>query len=706
MSKKEKKHLSFRLNIIFLVVFILFAVLILQLGVIQILSGESAQDQIDRTENVTTNTPVPRGEMYDRNGEIVVENDSKYSITYTPPKGVQGEDKLKLAKKLSEYIELDTKGIRLRDKKEYFFLKNPDVVKERIEDKDMENLDSGEVYQAQLAAVTEEDVDGYKGETLQVIAINKELNKAYALAPHVVKDENISEKEYSRVAEHLPSLPGINVASDWERRYPNGEVFKSYLGNISTREQGVPREKLEKFLALGYSRNDRVGTSGLEQQYEEVLRGVKEKVRHTTDRNNNVVDTEVIREGKSGKDLVLSIDMEYQKRVNEIVKEELAKAVPGNSYLENAVAVVSKPDTGEILAVSGQSVNKNPSGDEEKFTDSSHQGVYNAYLPGSVVKGATVLTGLEEGVIDPGTTIRDRPLEFPDSEDMGSYSKLGNVNDLEALQRSSNVYMYNIAMRLGDYYYKPNQPLRMDEEKANRLIRYNFHQFGLGVPTGIDFPYEATGLEGSDPTGSDVMRSAIGQYSSYTAMQLNQYVSTIANGGYRMQPRFVTSIHEPASSGKELGDIYKDFSPNVKNSLHMDEEYIERVQKGFKMVTQTPGGTASSVFNSDRYRQYDISGKTGTAETDKYLENSSGDGTRRVELTNKAFVGYAPSENPEIAFSVIVPNLDSGADVSPNYHIGARVAEAYFQLKEERAEKKEKKEKEQKNESNDNIENE
>ncbi|WP_347860984.1 penicillin-binding protein 2 [Salimicrobium sp. PL1-032A] len=681
MSKKGKSHIPFRLNIIFLLVFLLFAALILQLGVVQILTGKAAQDQVDRTENVTTNIPVPRGEMFDRHGNLVVANDSMYSITYTPPKGVQSEEKLELAEKLSAYMSLDTDGLRLRDKKEYFFLKNPDVIEERIDREEMTDLEPGEVYQAQLDAITEKDVAGYDQQTLEIIALNKELSKAYALAPHVVKDEDITEEEYSKVAEHLPSLPGINVTSNWERAYPYGDSFKNYLGSISSREQGVPKEKLEEFLALDYSRNDRVGTNGLEEEYESVLRGVKEKVQHTTDRNNDVIDSKVIREGESGKDVVLSIDMEYQEKVDEIVREELEKAAPNNPELSNMVAVVSDPDTGEILAISGQSYNRDAEESENRFTDTSHQALYNAYAPGSVVKGATILTGLHEGVISPGTTFYDQPLQFPASAPMGSYAQLGNVNDLQALQLSSNVYMYHVAMRLGDYYYQPNQPLRMDVSKANGLLRNSFHQFGLGVPTHIDFPFEATGFEGSDPSGTDVMRTAIGQYSSYTALQLNQYISTIANGGYRLQPRFVTSIHEPSNKDGELGEVYKDYTPNTLNSLEMDQAYIERVQEGFRQVTQTPGGTASGVFNSERFAEYDIVGKTGTAEVDTY----NPDGSVKRALTNKNFVGYAPEEDPEIAFSVMVPALDEESE-SPNYQIGAKVAEAYFQLKEERAE--------------------
>src|SRR5690625_6145859 len=122
MKKKNKKaQLPFRLNILFFVVFLLFSVLIIQLGVVQILNGESYQEEIDQTIQETTKIPVPRGKILDRNLQVIVDNKPLYSITYTPPKGVQAEDNLDLAEKLAKYMSMDEEAIdklSLRNKKD------------------------------------------------------------------------------------------------------------------------------------------------------------------------------------------------------------------------------------------------------------------------------------------------------------------------------------------------------------------------------------------------------------------------------------------------------------------------------------------------------------------------------------------------------------------------------------------------------------
>lgn len=696
-QQKKKSHLPFRLNVVFFIVFLLFAAIILQLGVVQILNGEEAQEEINRTENTTTNIPVPRGEMYDRFGNPVVDNQPLYSITYTPPKGVQPEDRLELAHKLADYMEMPFENkLTTRDLKEYFFLNNREEITERISDVDTEGMENGEVYQLQLDSITEEDIQGYDNQVKEIIAIKKELDKAYALSPHIIKNINISEKEYSTVAEHLAVLPGVNVTADWERSYPFDMTFKNYLGNITSRNQGIPKEDLDYYMSLDYSRNDRVGISGLEQEYEEVLRGTKEKVQYITDKDNNVVDSKVIREGQRGKDLVLTIDMELQKKVDQIIREELAAAIEAEPYenrnLENSVAVVSNPKTGEILAISGQKYNRNLEHGESRFTDVSHQAVYNAYTPGSTVKGATVLTGLHEGAIYPGFGINDRDLVL-NGVPKGSYTpNIGYVNDVSALQQSSNVYMFFTALRLGGDYSPSyvRDSLNLSSDTFEKFL-YNFNQFGLGVETGIDFPYESTGVQGDNPDNpGNLLDFSIGQYSSYTPMQLNQYVSTIANGGDRMQLRLVKEIHDPSSTSEGLGPIYKDYSPNVLNQIEMDPSNISRVQEGFRQVFQTPRGTASYVFSKQPYAQYNMAGKTGTAQTEKWVPREDGEGYRPIKnLLNKTLIGYAPFNNPEIAFSVMTPYVGENAEstFSVSNKIGARIGEAYFKLKEQRAKK-------------------
>ncbi|WP_173916133.1 penicillin-binding protein 2 [Halobacillus sp. Marseille-Q1614] len=691
MGKKKagrnKSHLPFRLNIVFFVVFLLFAILILQLGVVQILTGEAAQEQIDRTENTTTTIPVPRGEMYDRFGRLVVNNKPLYSITYTPPKGVQPRDRLELAEKLAQYIDMEYEDkLTKRDLKDYYFLKNEEVITQRVSEEELEGLDNGEVYKAQLDTITEEEISSFDGETKEVIAIKKELDQAYALAPHVVKNKGISEQEYSTVAEHLSELPGINVTSDWDREYPFDDMFRSYIGSITTSEQGIPGEQEDYYMSLDYSRNDRVGISGLEEQYEEVLRGTKEKVQYTTDSDNNVVNTEVVREGSRGKDLVLSLDMELQQEVDKIVEEELVKAIEqepaANRHMENAIVVMADPNNGEIFAISGKEYNRNREPGEDKVTNVGHHALYNSYMPGSTVKGATVLTGLEEGVISPGTYVNDRTLRFAGSPNKSSYrSGIGNVNYYSALQQSSNVYMYFIAMWMGGHEYVENGNLNLKSDTLQRFV-YHFNQFGLGVETGIDFPYEARGFEEMEfPNPGVVLDFAIGQYSTYTAMQLNQYVSTIANGGNRVRPKLVKEVHNPSQDGDGLGPLYKKYDTEVMNRVTMDQSDIERVQEGFRAVFQS-GGTAYSYFND---ADYQAAGKTGTAQQRKYYTQDDGDSVG-YDTLNLTMVGYAPYNDPEVAFSVIVPFTGEDSSTSINGYISRRILDAYFELKEDRAE--------------------
>src|SRR5699024_5791481 len=282
-SNKEKSKLPFRLNILFFIIFILFAVLIIQLGIVQILDGEAAQEEIDRTVQERTKIPVPRGLILDRNNEVIVENKARYSITYTPPKGVQAEDRLKLAKKLVKYIDMnreeDLKSVTFRNKQEYWYLENIDEATSRLSEDELKDLDDVEQYQLLLKErITEEDVADYSDDELEIIAIKKELDKAYALTPQIIKNDHITKEEYARVAEHLDDLPGVNATTDWERKYNYDETFNSFIGSITSQEQGIPKEKQDYFLTRGYSRNDSVGKSGLEEYYEEYLRGRKEQV--------------------------------------------------------------------------------------------------------------------------------------------------------------------------------------------------------------------------------------------------------------------------------------------------------------------------------------------------------------------------------------------------------------------------------------------
>src|SRR5699024_9946355 len=462
-KKKNKAQLPFRLNILFLVVFFMFFLLILQLGFVQILKGESYQQVIDATIQDITKNPVPRGIIYDRNHNVVVDNKPLYSITYTPPKGIQEEKKLEVAEKLSEFITLDMDElpkISDRNKREYWYLNNKDKAIERVTDKEKEDNDDSEQYQIALDKITDDELDSLTDKDFEIIAIKREFDKAYALSPQIVKNEGVTQEEYAQVSEHLDALPGVNATTDWERVYPYKDTFKPFFGSITSQKQGIPAENEQYYLTRGYSRNDRVGKSGLELYYEDLLKGRKEQVEYTTTNSGKVVGTEVLVPGERGKDRVLTVDMEYQKKVDEIVQEELKAAIEKfpyeNRFLTDAMVVVMHPKTGEIYAISGQTYDR----DTKKFENNAYKSLYDAHRPGSSVKGATVLSGYESGVIQPGQMFNDERIEIKGGPSKGSYSNLGLLDDLAALKRSSNVYMFHIAMRMGgEFNYKKGETI-------------------------------------------------------------------------------------------------------------------------------------------------------------------------------------------------------------------------------------------------------
>ncbi len=693
-SKKKKAQLPFRLNILFLSVFLVFSLLIVQLGVVQILNGEEAQRQINQTENTPSEKPVPRGKLYDSDFDLILDNKTVKSITYTPPKnGESAEARLKLAEELAKYItiikdekELDD-AVRERDKKEYWYIKNRKEVIDLLSDEERENLDTGEQYQAELDAITQKHLDeiDWTSEVKNVIAIKKELDAAYELSPHVVVNEGLTDEEYAKVSEHLHDLPGIDAVIDWDRERLYEETLSSFIGNLTTSDEGIPRENSDYYLSNGYTWNDRVGTSGLEEQYEHVLRGRKEKVQYTTDTSGNVVNSEVVVEGQRGKDLILSVDMEFQAAVDKIVQEELRTAInnPNNNtgYLKDALAVVMNPQTGDILAMSGFRYDE----DEDEYLNQAYRTIYDSHEPGSSIKGATVLAGYQEGVIDIGTHMADGVIKIKSTPAFKSHRDLGpSISDVYAIQESSNVYMARIAMKIAGATYRYEEPLYNFDYSAFGTMRNYYSQFGLGVKTGIDLPFEATGVTGTDPAQGNLLHLSIGQYDTYTTLQLAQYVSTIANDGYRMKPRLVKEIREPSNENGTPGKVIESFSPEVLNRVGMDDKYIERVQEGFRRVFTDGTATTTEWANFP----YEVAGKTGTAQKPKY-EIIDGDPVQVAETNNLSLVGYSPTENPEVAFAVIVPENGTKTGRHNVHHaIGSRIIETYYEFKEKSDEEK------------------
>ncbi|WP_338470259.1 penicillin-binding protein 2 [Niallia sp. XMNu-256] len=685
-KKKKKKHIPFRLNMLFFVVFLLFSVLILRLGVVQIVYGEDYKREIERTEDVTVNNPVPRGKMYDTNGNIVVDNVPEKAITYTN-NGASQKEMLEVAGRLAKLIHKKTDKVTLRDKKDFWILKNKEKAEKKISEKELKELKekyeeeeeyNSQVYKLTLDRITEEDLNKLSDHDLEVLAIYREFTSGYKFTPQIVKNKDVTAEEFAIVSENLQLLPGVDTTTDWIRSYAYEDTLKSVLGGVTSSDKGLPAEQIDYYLSRGYSRNDRVGTSYLEKQYEDVLQGQKAKKKNITDQSGKIVSSEIISEGQRGRDLVLSIDMDLQRAVETIIEEELraAKAQGNTKLLDRAYVVLMDPNTGQIKSLAGKKIVRDDKTGQTKMVDDALGTFTTTYTVGSVVKGATILTGFQTGAISPGTVIYDTPIRIG-GQQFRSWKNLGSVNDVTALKFSSNIYMAHTAIRIADGRYVPGASLKINFD-AFDTMRQHFSQFGLGVRTGIDLPNEQNGYKGNATQPGELMFYSVGQYDTYSTMQLAQYVSTIANGGYRMEPHMVKEIREPQLDNT-LGPIVQEIQPKVLNRLDLEPGWIERVQLGFEKVTQESGGTAYSTF---RNKDYSPAGKTGTAEAfyDGPLKQY-----RMSEVTSISFVGYAPSDNPEIAIAVMVPwAYQGGRNPGSNLTIAERVFDTYFELKKQR----------------------
>ncbi|MED2943274.1 penicillin-binding protein 2 [Bacillus swezeyi] len=684
--KKSRRSRMWRINLYFFAVFALFATLIVKLGLVQIVDGEVYEQEASKTEAKIASYPAPRGKMYDRNGRVVVDNQSVPAITYTVMTSTKTKEKISTAQKLAELIDIDTSFLKERDLKDYWLAKHPKKAAALLKDGE-KTLKSDKTYKLQVERVPQEEIRALEKdkEELEIAAIFRRFSGGYAYEPQIVKamdpkitskddakllDEKASKQlpandltyeEVSRVSEHLEELPGVDVIMDWTRKYPYEKTLYSIFGGVTTPEQGLIKERQDFYLTRGYARNDRVGRSYLEYQYEEYLNPKKAKVQYTENRSGEVISQETVDEGRRGYDLQLAFDMELQKKVDKIIEEELNTFRGSNYMLDRAFVVMMDPNNGDILSMSGKRIV------DGKMTDYAIGAFTTQYEMGSAVKGATVLAGYQNGMPH-GQHYLDTPLHFAGKVKKGSYTgnSIGWTDEVRALEKSSNVYMFHVAMNIAGVTYKPYGSLPADLEDLEKM-RYYYSQFGLGVKTGIDLPQESAGMQTTpDVVGGLILDEAIGQYDTYTPLQLAQYISAIANGGYRVQPRIVKSIHQPES--EKLGPVIEDRSANVLNQINNSQSDIQIVKQGLKRVTQT--GTAAGAFGS-----LDVSGKTGTAETHYYGTNRNWWGTETYNIT---FAGYYPSENPQVAFSVVVPSINDKTKM--NKRIAAKIVDAYVDL--------------------------
>lgn len=640
-SKKETDYFKLfntRLTIFMLGSLTVFLVISIQLFRIQVIENEAYTTKLLNFTQLSQNIASPRGKMFDRFGEIMVSNTERLAIVYFPPANMTDTKEWDLAYKMADTFEFDYSKLTIRDLKDLYLKLYPDEGSDLITEEEWTayydgQLNDNDIYTLKLSRITDVLLMKLDDRTKEAYVVEYAMSVAPSQSIKIIKD-NATIEEIAYLIEHNSSFPGFDVNLYFDRDYPQGTLLRGLLGSVTSSTQGLSSENLLTYLALGYARNSSIGRSGLEFQYESLLKGSDSSYKVQYNEEGLAYFTEDVI-GSKGQDLVLSIDLDLQRKVEELLGQALIDNIdnPYRQYLESIYLVAIQPATGDVLSMAGMKILE----DGTVYNDPVAS-YTESFAAGSSIKGAVVYMGLSEGLIEPGEVIFDTPIKIADTPLKRSWMDLGNVNDLSALSKSSNVYMFHIAMRLGGADYSYNAPLSIDINAFNTFRSY-FSQFGLGVYTGIDVNNEGLGYRGFASLGGHLLDFAIGQYDTYTTIQLAQYVATIANDGVRVQPRLLLK-----SLVNDTQIVSYENTVTVLNQLN-DLESLKRVQDGFRLCVTD--GLCRSLNNLN----VSVAAKTGTAENFIYPEDADS-----FDAPNSTLVSYAPFENPEIAIACAAPH--------------------------------------------------
>lgn len=679
INKKHKcndKHLDEIMNRRFGLIIVLLISIYLVIGCrlfnLQILKNSEYNDKLAMaTEKTIESTSAPRGRIYDRNHKLLVDNEGIKTIYYKKQNGITTKEEIELAYEVSNNIDIDYSKIDDNKLKDFYYKSHYKECRKKITDEEWDLYNKRKLNDKDIDKLIyerlDDDISEYTDSDKKAAYIYYLMNKGYSYAEKVIKNSDVTDAEYAYISENIDNLKGFNTKLDWERVYLYGDTFKSILGNVSSNTQGIPSELSKEYLKRGYTLDDRVGISYLEYQYEDYLRGTKAKYRLLSDNSY-----ELVSEGKRGNDIVLTIDIELQKYLEEVLSNEVlnAKGEPGTQYYNRSFAIVSDPNTGEILAMAGkQAVLKDG---YYQIVDYTPGIVTLPVTPGSVVKGASMMVGYKYGAIDIGTVLNDECIKIKDTPLKCSWQTMGPIDDVYALQNSSNVYQYKIAIKVGNGSYEYNQGLVLDESAFDKY-REMYAEFGLGEKTGIDLPVESLGFMGKSRLPGHLLDFSIGQYDTYTPIQLSQYINTIANNGVRLKPYLLKEVYKPSDSGDTFGSLIYKANVTELGKLSVEKKYIDRVREGFSaVVTRGLGyGYMGNYTNS--------AGKTGTSQS---FIDTDGDGKVDTETITSSFVGYSPSDNPKMSIVVVSPDISvpDSTTYGVTRNISAQVVNKYFEL--------------------------
>lgn len=657
-----------------LFIIVCFFIIIVRIGYLQLFNTKASIKNLnDLSVKKVYGPSMPRGRILDKNYNVIVDNVGTNLISYKKDNKTTLNDEIKISYELAKNLSLDYENLKLYDLKRFWLIKNPKDGEKKITKKEKElyerrKIKASKIEKLKIDRVTSDELSKFNDIDKKAAYVYYLMNNGYYYDLKTIKDDATSS-EYAYVAQNLSKLKGVDISTSWKRVYPYGDTLRQILGNVSTSKNGIPNENRALYLNKGYKLNDRVGLSYLELQYEDEMRGSKD---YYSIKNGK---KKLIKKGSRGNDIVLSIDINLQKELENIIKEELLKAKDeaNTKYFDHTSVIITNPKTGEILAMASKQIINTSSG--YKISDYTTNLLTGSDTPGSIVKGASMLTGYKTGMLNIGDVFYDKCIKFKNTPKKCSWStSLGALNDISALTYSSNSYQFQLALKIAGVNYYYNMPIKIDDSAIN-TYRSVFKELGLGVKSGVDLPFETEGYKGKASNVGLLLNYSIGQYDTYSVMQLASYLNTLINHGERYKLNLVNEIRYSTNSN-DLGSIKTKYERMLLNTSSIDKKYFDRVNEGLKSVMQGPLGRGymGNILNP--------AGKTGTSES---FYDSNKDGVVDTETYSKSFIGYAPYDDPKMSIVSISPHIsykngDYTYTSNVNKRIVSRICNIFFEI--------------------------
>lgn len=661
----KKANMNLRFNILTILIYIVGIILIAKLFSLQIVHGAEYREESNTRLTRESTLEASRGAILDKTGIPLVTSKMAFSLEMYKSKvdtDTLNNAILNMIQVLEKYecSYMDTFPINI-DPFEYT-INNETLVNWKKANNLEDDITAEQAFYKFKNKYKIQNTD--LQEIRKIIAIRYLIaQKGYSSTRAVTISEDIPREAVAEFSESSEKYAGINIVVEPIREYTSGNLASHILGYASR----IDADEYEKRKAT-YSQNDIIGKTGIENVFEEYLKGKNGTKQIDMAVDGTTTAEYIAKEAIAGSDIVLTIDANLQKIAEDTLAANIQKIATGGfgkAYDANAGAVVVMDvNSGEVLAMAsypdytpadfvGGISNENWA----KYRDNNakplvNKATQNSYSPGSTFKMVTGIAGLESGVINLTSTINDTGVykKYGISMNCWYYTDYhrghGWVNVSQAIERSCNYFFYETADRMG----------------IDNLVKFSKY-FGLGTKTGIELQGETAGVLASkeakqklhpdDPNWNpgNTLNASIGQGDNeFSPLQMARYISMLANGGKRIDVSIVKTIRNADGSETSREEINQFVNRKLGleedniEEISLNQDYLNAILQGMQSVTSDTTGTAYV-----RFKDFNISvgGKTGSAEAPN-------------NQVHAWFVGFAPFENPEIAIVVMVENGGHG----------------------------------------------